>query len=156
MLFDTLDTTTPFPEIALRMGIAVLLGGLIGFEREIKDRSAGLRTHMMVSLAAASFTLLSAELISDSSDLGGVFRIDTLRLLEAVITGIAFLGAGAIIRAGRDVRGLTTGAGLWMAGAIGISCGGGYYAIAAMATVLALIVLYLMQSLKRWFVGSDV
>jgi len=109
---------------------------------------------MLVSLAAASFTLLSAELISDSTALSGVFRIDTLRLLEAVIKGIAFLGAGAIIRAGQDVHGLTTGAGLWMPGAIGVSCGGGYYVIAGFATILALIVLYLLHLLERWVLLS--
>jgi len=144
------ETETPVLEIALRMGVAILLGGLIGLEREFKDRPAGLRTHMMVSLAAATFTLLSAELISESTEESEIIRVDTLRIIEAVIGGVAFLGAGAIIRAGRDVRGLTTGASLWMSGAIGVSCGGGYYVIAVTATILALIVLYLLNLFENW------
>jgi putative Mg2+ transporter-C (MgtC) family protein len=154
MFSGTFETETPFLEIALRMGIAMLLGGFIGLERELKDRPAGLRTHMMVSLAAATFTLLSAELISDSTEAPEIMRIDSLRLIEAVIAGVAFLGAGAIIRAGRDVRGLTTGASLWMSGAIGVACGGGYYVIAASASVLALAVLYLLHLFEKWLRAS--
>ena len=150
MFSGAFETETPFLEIAMRMGIAILLGGLIGLERELKDRPAGLRTNMMVALAAATFTLLSAELISESTEVSEIIRIDTLRIIEAVIAGVAFLGAGAIIRAGRDVRGLTTGASLWMSGAIGVSCGGGYYVIAVTASVLALIVLYLLNHFENW------
>ena len=149
MFSGTFETETPFLEIVLRMGIAMILGGLIGLERELKDRPAGLRTNMMVSLAAATFTLLSAELISESTEESEIIRIDTLRIIEAVIAGVAFLGAGAIIRAGRDVRGLTTGASLWMSGAIGVSSGGGYYVIAVTAAILALFVLYLLSHFER-------
>jgi putative Mg2+ transporter-C (MgtC) family protein len=149
MFSGTFETQTPFLEVVLRMGIAIILGGLIGLERELKDRPAGLRTNMMVSLAAATFTLLSAELISESTERSEIIRIDTLRIIEAVISGVAFLGAGAIIRAGRDVRGLTTGASLWMSGSIGVSSGGGYYVIAVTATILALIVLYLLNHFEK-------
>ena len=150
MFSGTFETETALPEIAVRMGVAILLGGLIGLERELKDRPAGLRTNMMVSLASATFTLLSAELISESTEVSTVIRIDTLRIIEAVIAGVASLGAGAIIRAGRDVRGLTTGASLWMSGAIGVSCGGGFYVIAVTASLLALIVLYLLNLFENW------
>jgi len=149
MFSGTFETQTPFVEIALRLVVALILGGLIGLERELKDRPAGLRTHMMVALAAATFTVLSAELISESTEESEIIRIDTLRIIEAVIAGVAFLGAGAIIRAGRDVRGLTTGASLWMSGAIGVSAGGGYYVVAVTAAVLAIIVLYLLKLLER-------
>lgn len=149
MFSGTFETQTPFVEIALRLVVALILGGLIGIERELKDRPAGLRTHMMVALAAATFTLLSAELISESTEESEIIRIDTLRIIEAVIAGVAFLGAGAIIRAGRDVRGLTTGASLWMSGAIGVSAGGGYFVIAVTAAVLAIVVLYLLKLLER-------
>jgi putative Mg2+ transporter-C (MgtC) family protein len=149
MFSGTFETQTPFLEVVLRMGIAIILGGLIGLERELKDRPAGLRTNMMVSLAAATFTLLSAELISESTERSEIIRIDTLRIIEAVISGVAFLGAGAIIRAGRDVRGLTTGASLWMSGSIGVSSGGGYYVIAVTATILALVVLYLLNHFEK-------
>ncbi|MDX1424303.1 MAG: MgtC/SapB family protein [Kiloniellales bacterium] len=149
MFSGTFETQTPFVEIALRLVVALILGGLIGLERELKDRPAGLRTHMMVALAAATFTVLSAELISESTEESEIIRIDTLRIIEAVIAGVAFLGAGAIIRAGRDVRGLTTGASLWMSGAIGVSAGGGYYVVAVTAAVLAIVVLYLLKLLER-------
>ena len=92
MFSGTFETQTPFLEIVLRMDIAMILGGLIGLERELKDRPAGLRTNMMVSLAAATFTLLSAELISESTERSEIIRIDTLRIIEAVISGVAFLG----------------------------------------------------------------
>lgn len=150
MFTGTFETETPVLEIAIRMGLAIVFGGVIGLERELKDRPAGLRTNMLVSLAAATFTLLSAELISESLEASEIIRIDTLRIIEAVIAGVAFLGAGAIIRAGRNVRGLTTGASLWMSGSIGVSCGGGYYVIAGLAAILALMVLYLLRIVEKW------
>jgi putative Mg2+ transporter-C (MgtC) family protein len=128
---------------------------MIGIEREIKKRPAGLRTNMMVSLAAALFTLLAVELISDSQEVGNIMRVDPLRTIEAVIAGVAFLGAGAIIRGGDDVKGLTTGASLWVSGAIGVACGGGYYIIAAIATILAVIVLYVIGVLEDRFSKPD-
>jgi putative Mg2+ transporter-C (MgtC) family protein len=99
MVSGTFETQTPVLEIVVRMGVAMILGGLIGLERELKDRPAGLRTNMMVSLATATFTALSAELISESTEESEIIRIDTLRIIAAVISGVAFLGAGAIIRA---------------------------------------------------------
>ena len=151
MFSGTFETETPFLHILLRMGLAILFGGFIGLERELKARPAGLRTNMLVSLAAATFTLIAAELIHESTEARGIVRIDTLRIIDAVIAGVAFLGAGAIIRAGRDVKGITTGASLWMSGSVGVACGGGYYVIAVLASVLAVIVLYLMSLFERQF-----
>lgn len=149
-----LATQTPIFELILRMGLALIFGGIIGIERELKHHAAGLRTNMMVALAAATFTLLAAELISESAQQTGLIRIDPLRLMNAVITGVAFLGAGAIIRGGDGVKGLTTGASLWMTGAIGVACGGGYYVIAVLATVFAVVVLYVISLLERRFRGQ--
>ena len=151
MFSGTFETETPILELTLRMGLALVFGGMIGLERELKDRPAGLRTNMMVSLAAATFTLLAAELISESTEQSDIIRVDTLRIIDAVIAGVAFLGAGAIIHGGQDVKGLTTGASLWMAGAIGVACGGDYYVIAIVATGLAVIVLYVVSFVENHF-----
>jgi putative Mg2+ transporter-C (MgtC) family protein len=157
MLSALFETETPILQLTLRLCLALVLGGMIGIEREIKKRPAGLRTNMMVSLAAALFTLLAMELISDSREAGDIMRVDPLRTIEAVIAGVAFLGAGAIIRGGDgdNVKGLTTGASLWVAGAIGVACGGGYHAIAAIATILAVIVLYVIGVIEQRLSKSD-
>lgn len=145
MFTGTFETETPMFELITRLSLAILFGGLIGIERELKNRPAGLRTNMLVSLAAATFTVLAAELISESREATDVVSVDTLRIISAVINGVAFLGAGAIIRGGDSVQGLTTGASLWMSGAIGVACGGGYYTVAGVAVILSLVVLYLVH-----------
>jgi putative Mg2+ transporter-C (MgtC) family protein len=130
-------------EILLRVGLAAVLGGAIGFERELREREAGLRTHMLVSVGAALFTLVSAFAWTDwqfSNASGVVF--DPTRIAAQVVTGIGFLGAGAIIRQGLSVRGLTTAATLWVVAAIGMATGAGFYSAAVITTVLVLFSLY--------------
>jgi putative Mg2+ transporter-C (MgtC) family protein len=130
-------------EILLRVVLAAGLGGAIGFERELREREAGLRTHMLVSVGAALFTLVSAYAWTDwrfSTAEGLVF--DPTRIAAQVVTGIGFLGAGAIIRQGLSVRGLTTAATLWVVAAIGMATGAGYYAAAVITTVLVLVSLW--------------
>jgi putative Mg2+ transporter-C (MgtC) family protein len=130
-------------EILLRVVLAAVLGGAIGFERELREREAGLRTHMLVSVGAALFTLVSAYAWSDwrfSNESGIVF--DPTRIAAQVVTGIGFLGAGAIIRQGLSVRGLTTAATLWVVAAIGMATGAGYYTAAFITTVLVLFSLW--------------
>lgn len=144
MFTGSFETETPLAEVLLRMALAVLFGGIIGFERELKARPAGLRTHIVVSLAAATFTLMTAELIYEAQEFSEFARPDPLRIIDAVIAGVAFLGAGAIIRSGGDIHGLTTGGTLWLAGAIGVACGGGYYAIAIAVSAFALLVLVVL------------
>jgi len=134
--------------IVLRMGIAALLGGFLGVEREMLSRPAGVRTFMMVSLAAATFTVVTFELI-ERAKLEGSASVDPIRIVEAVTAGVAFLAAGAVIQARGKVHGVTTGAGLWLAGAIGTACGVGAYSIAVLAAVLGLIVLSLVRPLDR-------
>lgn len=145
--FDSVRTATPEYVIAIRLILAAGLGAIIGFERESKDRDAGLRTHMLTALAAALFTIITAEIFHDSRGPQGPG--DPIRIIEAVTAGVAFLAAGAIIQSRGEVRGLTTGAGMWLAGAIGVAAGGGYYSVAVMGTVLALIILFGLAHLTR-------
>jgi putative Mg2+ transporter-C (MgtC) family protein len=130
-------------EVFLRLALAAALGAAIGLERELREREAGLRTHLLVSLGSALFTITSAYgfhafLASGQS----VVRADPTRIAAQIVTGIGFLGAGAIIRQGLSVRGLTTAATLWVVAAIGLAAGAGYYSAAVITTALVLIALY--------------
>jgi putative Mg2+ transporter-C (MgtC) family protein len=149
-------TQTYLPEhiIAIRLIIAALCGAVIGFEREVRTAEAGLRTHILIAAAAALFTILTFE-IFHTIDVGGGAgsRADPIRAVEAVTAGIAFLGAGAIFRSGASVQGLTTGAGMWMAGAVGVACALGFYTLAAGTTILAVLVLAAMRALAHRFIG---
>ncbi len=129
-------------EVLLRLAVAGVLGGMIGFERELRERQAGLRTHLLVCLGAALFTIISAYGFHEFLTSGdAVVRSDPTRIAAQIVTGIGFLGAGAIIRQGISVRGLTTAATLWVAAAIGMAAGAGYYSGAVIGTVLTLIAL---------------
>ena len=127
-------------EALLRLLIAAGLGGAIGLERELRDHEAGFRTHLIVSLGACVFTLVSAYAWTDwtfSTASGVVF--DPTRIAAQIVTGVGFLGAGAIIVRGISVRGLTTAATLWVVAAIGMAAGTGYYVVAVGAAVLVLV-----------------
>jgi len=132
-----------FGEVLLPVVLAGVFGGAIGAEREIREREAGLRTHMLVSIGAALFTLVSAYGFSDFhfSNRSGI-TYDPTRIAAQVVTGIGFLGAGAIIRQGLSVRGLTTAASLWVVAAIGLATGAGYYSAALITTVVVLVSLW--------------
>jgi putative Mg2+ transporter-C (MgtC) family protein len=135
-------------ELALRVGLAAALGAAIGVERELREREAGLRTHLLVSVGAALFTLVSAYGWSDwrfSTAEGIVF--DPTRIAAQIVTGVGFLGAGAIIRQGLTVRGLTTAATLWAVAAIGMAVGAGYYSAAILTTAVVLISLWPLRIL---------
>jgi putative Mg2+ transporter-C (MgtC) family protein len=124
----------------LRLVVAAGLGGAVGLERELRDHEAGFRTHLLVALGACVFTLVSAYAWTDwtfSTREGMVF--DPTRIAAQIVTGIGFLGAGAIIVRGINVRGLTTAATLWVVAAIGMAAGTGYYAVAVGATGLVLV-----------------
>jgi putative Mg2+ transporter-C (MgtC) family protein len=127
-------------EVTLRLAVAAVLGGAIGVERELREREAGLRTHMLVSVGSALFTLVSAYGFHDFLVNGGALvRTDPTRIAAQIVSGIGFLGAGAIIRQGLSVRGLTTAATLWLVAAIGMASGAGYYSAALIATAGAII-----------------
>lgn len=135
----------PLHVAAVRLAAALVLGGVIGWDREVNARAAGLRTHMLISLAAATFAILAMELTRFEAAPGVQMQVDSLRLIEAVTSGVAFLAAGSIIITGASVRGVTTGASMWLCGAIGLCCGLGDIALAAMATAFAMTVLLLIQ-----------
>ena len=144
----TITTHLPLGTIAIRLLVALFLGAAIGIEREWRNRSAGLRTHMLTSLAAAVFTILTAEIFHSELFRDADSRADPIRVIEAVTAGVAFLAAGAIIRGSGGVRGLTTGAGMWLAGAIGVAAGLGQFAIGALAAFLGLVVMYVIGRLE--------
>ncbi|MDO5631534.1 MAG: MgtC/SapB family protein [Paracoccus sp. (in: a-proteobacteria)] len=150
LFFDPLQSMSLATALA-RMSLALFLGALIGWEREVGAHPAGLRTHMLIALAAALFTVIAMELTYFDGNVtqADAIRIDPLRLIEAVTSGVAFLAAGSIIVQGGNVKGITTGASMWLAGAVGLACGTGDAVLAVMATALALIVLWLMRVLVK-------
>ncbi|WP_375599949.1 MgtC/SapB family protein [Devosia sp. Naph2] len=147
------DSYLPAHIIAIRLGIAALLGALIGFEREVNTAEAGLRTHILVSVAAALFTILTFEIFHTIQGASQT-NPDPIRAVEAVTAGIAFLGAGAIFRSGAGVQGLTTGAGMWLAGAVGVATSLGYYLIAAGTALLAVLVMAALRAFAHHIIGE--
>src|SRR5215217_6127859 len=144
--------TIPYWEVLLRLLLASLLCGAIGFERETRDQPAGFRTHILLGLGAALFTLVSAygfESFTRAALQGGGLQFDPTRIAAQIIAGVGFLGAGAIIRQGMDVRGLTTAASLWAAAAIGMAVGAGYYFGAAATTIIFIAALYLLREVRN-------
>lgn len=149
------DTSTPQHIFAIRLFLAALFGAMIGFEREGSNYgSAGLRTHILISTAACLFTLLAFE-IYEVALAGGSNNPDPIRAVEATTAGIAFLGAGAIFQSRGNVRGLTTGAGMWLAGAVGVAAALGYYLIAFGVALFAVIVLAALKYLAHRMIGDD-
>jgi putative Mg2+ transporter-C (MgtC) family protein len=132
----------------LRLVVAAALGAAIGVEREVREREAGIRTHLLVSLGSCLFTIVSAYGFHDFL-VGGtnIVRADPTRIAAQIVTGIGFLGAGAIIREGLSVRGLTTAASLWVVAAIGMASGAGYYWPAVAGTLLTLFALWPLRAL---------
>ena len=135
--------------ILIRLALAAFLGALVGIERERKDWAAGLRTHMMVCVGAALTMIVSAFGFQDVLGTRDVI-LDPSRVAAQVISGIGFIGAGTILFLRQEViRGLTTAAGLWTVAAIGLATGGGMYFAAAVATVVVLIILWVLKPLER-------
>ena len=142
-------TYTSFPVIVARLLLAAIFGAAIGFEREWRNRPAGLRTHVLVCVAAATFAILTIEIVHAPMFEKDTGRFDPIRVIEAVTAGVAFLAAGVVIFTRGQVHGLTTGAGMWLAGAIGVACGLGLWQIALFSTVLALLVLVLLYAFEN-------
>ena len=134
-----------YGDVFLRLGAAVLVGALIGLDREIRDKPAGLRTMALVSLGSAVFVLTT---------LGGGFGDPTSRVIQGIVTGVGFLGAGSIIRgqSEQSVRGLTTAASIWLSSAIGIACGLAFWPLVVMGTLLGLLIL-VFEPFERWIKG---
>jgi len=143
------DQGTILADIAL----AMLLGGLIGLEREVADKPAGLRTHMLVAATAALLVGLGSTLANRFGAVDGAsIAPDPIRIVQAIVMGIGFLGAGTIIQRprGEHIEGLTTGASLLLAAALGICVAAGQVMLALGATALALMVLYLLGRVEPW------
>lgn len=136
-------------EAILRLVTAMVLGAIIGLEREHRGRTAGLRTQILVALGAAIAMVVSLEFGEVYGQLPGAgpIRVDPARVAYGVMGGIGFLGAGAIVRHGLGMRGLTTAASLWCTAAIGLACGFGMYVVAIAATLLTIFVLYVLYKL---------
>lgn len=128
--------------VVIRLGMAMLLGAIIGYEREAAGKAAGLRTHMLVALGSAMFVLVPLQ--------AGVPLADMSRVLQGIASGIGFLGAGAIIKLNSEesIKGLTTAASIWMVSAIGVAAGMGREATALLATIFTLVILEILQRVK--------
>ena len=133
-------------ELLARIGIGTCLGGVIGYERDLHGRPAGLRTHMLVALAAATFMVISTHFVYlqhyAASDL---VEVDSSRIGASIVTGMGFLAGGAIMRTGISVQGLTTAAGLWLVGAIGMAAGAGMFLVAGFVTLVGVISLTMLR-----------
>ena len=140
--FSDIPDATQITRITLRLLVAAILGGLLGYERERNGKNAGVRTHMLVAIGAALFILVPQQ--------AGASTEDLTRVLQGLIAGVGFLGAGAIIQGTKDVetRGLTTAAGLWVTAAIGVSAGMGRESTAVLSTLLALFVLSVIRGFR--------
>ncbi|GIO42830.1 transporter [Paenibacillus apis] len=136
-------------DMTIRILIALLLGGIIGFEREVNNHAAGFRTHILVCVGSATIMLLSIYGFGEFAGESNV-RMDPARLAAQVITGIGFLGAGAIIRTGSFVSGLTTAASIWVVAGIGLCVGAGFYYVAVLVTLLVLVSLFVFQKWEKY------
>ena len=140
-------------ELVLRLLLAAVLAGLIGIEREVADQPAGFRTHMLVALGACLFALVSAYSFDELDPGPGLtVRVDPTRIAAQIVTGIGFLGAGAILRSGMSVRGLTTAASLWVVAAIGTAIGLGEYSLGTVTAAVTLLTLLLLRPVRGWLV----
>ncbi|OMF34732.1 magnesium transporter MgtC [Paenibacillus sp. FSL H8-0548] len=139
--------------ILLRLLLALLLGGLVGFEREQSKHAAGLRTNILVCLGSCLLMLLSMYGFSAFVDEPNV-RVDPARLAAAVITGIGFLGAGTILFTGKSITGLTTAASLWVVSAIGLAVGAGFYFASAVTTIMVLVTLWAFNKLEKRYISA--
>ena len=150
------DMHLSIPEVALRLLLAMIMGGAIGYERQYKSRPAGLRTHILVCMGACVIALIQVEIATgamrdalDHPDLAGVIRSDEARLIAQVVSGIGFLGAGTIMVSNRSVKGLTTAASIWAGAGLGIAIGMGYYTIAICSFVGIMLALTVVKRIIK-------
>ena len=139
---------TPFPDLELirRLLTAAVLGAVLGFEREVRQKSAGLRTNILIAVGSALFTLMSLELAGPGGDPG--------RVAAQIVTGVGFLGAGAIMRTDSGIHGLTTAATVWVNAAVGVAAGGGSYHLAFIATAVTVVALLVLHPLENVIASS--
>ena len=132
-------------DLAWRLIAAAVLGAVVGIERERHEHPAGIRTHMLVSIGSAAFTVLSIYSFGQGSDPG--------RVAAQIVTGIGFLGAGSILKGGGTIHGLTTAASLWVVAAVGMAAGAGAWGVAVATTIIVLISLWPLQEIERRYFG---
>lgn len=144
-----LESEIPPLDMIVRLLMAAGLALLLGLERELRRKPAGLRSHMLVSVGADAFILIGLHILMTTAEGDPSARIDPSRIVEGVIGGIGFLGAGCIIQSRGSVQGITTGASIWISGAIGVACGLGTLVLATMVTVLALIIVVVLGRFER-------
>jgi putative Mg2+ transporter-C (MgtC) family protein len=136
----------PHSELLLRIAVGALLGGVIGYERDRHGRPVGLRTHLLVALASATFMVVSTHFAYyQGLREGDLIEVDASRIAASVVSAIGFLAGGAILRSGMSVQGLTTAAGLWLVTAIGLCAGGGMYIEATFSTALGVVILTVLR-----------
>ncbi|OPF51023.1 methyltransferase [Clostridium baratii] len=148
-------------EVALRVVLAIIIGGIVGFNREYENRPAGFRTHVLVCLGATVAALIQVQLgyyvideIARNPNLSGVLSVDTGRVICQVISGVGFLGAGTIIRTKVSVKGLTTAASIWAVACVGIAVGMGFYTISILSGIGIVIVLVLLKRFEYRFINK--
>jgi len=145
--FSDLKDVSEITTITIRLLMAALLGGMLGFEREQRGKAAGMKTHMLVAIGSALFVLIPMQ--------AGLSESEISRVVQGVIAGIGFLGAGAILKGAdeKDLKGLTTAASIWLTAAIGVAAGLGRESSAILCTVLALLILVIVPKCADW-IGS--
>lgn len=139
-----MDSELALTDMVIRLTAAMAFAAVIGLDREIRGMPAGLRTHMLVALGAAAFLLVGFEILFATAEGDPSARIDPTRIVQGVIGGIGFLGAGSIIRSGGATYGITSGAAIWVAGAIGVACATGNILLGGIVTALAGITIALL------------
>ena len=135
-------------EMIIRLVMAMVLGGLVGWEREIYHKPAGFRTHILVCLGSSLFTILSFSFPCGP----GFQAVDPSKIAAGIVMGIGFLGAGAILHGQGSVSGLTTAASIWVVAAIGMAAGSGFYMAAAVATGLVVLVLFVLNKVEKYYI----
>ncbi len=149
-------------EIAIRLMLAVIIGGAIGYERETSNRPAGFRTHMLVAIGAAIVSLIQVQMVNESITflqgnevIANAMKIDMGRMGAQVISGIGFLGAGTIIHEKGSVKGLTSAASLWVVGCLGLAIGLGYYTVSILGTIAVVLILVALKKFEKRFISSN-
>ncbi|MEX1220553.1 MAG: MgtC/SapB family protein [Idiomarina sp.] len=149
-----MESNIPILDMALRLAVGAGLALFVGLERELRGKPAGLRSHMLVALGSAAFIIMGFDVLYGIPDSDATAKLDPTRIIQGVIGGIGFLGAGSIIRSGGEIRGITTGASIWLAGSIGVAAGIHNFPLAIMITVLALIIMSAMGHFERCVIAE--
>lgn len=149
-----MDYEIPILDMATRLAVAVGLALIVGLERELRGKPAGLRSHMLVSLGAAAFIIVGLTVLKSTSDTEPSAQIDPTRIVEGIVGGIGFLGAGSIIRSGGSIHGITTGASIWLAGAIGVAAGVNNFPLAAMVAAMALVIMVVLGYFEHTLISN--